>query len=192
MLSMIWPVLMGACLGALLGYFGQCTSGTCPLTSTWWRGAIYGGVMGLIFAGVNYSGQRASSNLSGTPVNSSLAGNTIAHVDADRFDAEVVQSKVPVVVDFYAPWCGPCKAMAPMLENLAQEYGGKAKFLKVNVDEAPGLANRFNIRGVPTLIFFKNGDRQNQLVGMASAEELKRQLEVLIGSTGAPQTAGIR
>lgn len=191
MLSMILPVLLGVGLGAAMGYFGQCTSGTCPLTSTWWRGAIYGGVMGLIFAGFSHTSGRTGVDPSNSPAPSGSPGNAIAQVSAQDFDGEVLQSKLPVLVDFYAPWCGPCKVMAPVLEVLSRKFDGRIKFLKVNVDEASVLADRFKIRGVPTLLFFNEGLSQDQIVGLVSEEELQKRLEVLAGPKNTSQSAGI-
>jgi len=188
---MILPVLLGAGIGAAMGYFGQCTSGTCPLTSTWWRGAIYGGVMGLVFGGFPVSGKRTGIDQPGTTGKSGFSANAIKHVNAVNFDAEVLQSKLPVLVDFYAPWCGPCKAMSPVLESLAQEFSERARFLKVNVDETSALAERFNVKGVPTLIFFKDGVNLDQVVGLESEAELRKRLTVLAGSTTTAQAASL-
>jgi thioredoxin 1 len=82
--------------------------------------------------------------------------NNIIEVTDMNFDQEVLQSDKPVVVDFWAPWCGPCRMLAPIFEQLAQQYGDKIKFVKVNVDENPTSAIRFNIRGIPTVMIFKN------------------------------------
>jgi thioredoxin 1 len=98
--------------------------------------------------------------------------STVAATDA-TFDAEVVQSATPVVVDFWAPWCGPCKTIGPALEELAAEYGSQVKIVKVNVDENPGVASRFGVRGLPTLLVFKNGDPVANKTGAAAKPALK-------------------
>jgi len=88
------------------------------------------------------------------------------HVDETSFPSEVLLSKEPVAVDFYAEWCGPCKMLAPVLEKFSQTYEGKVKVAKVDVDSNPELAGRFRIRGVPTMIFFKDGKVVDQVVGL--------------------------
>ncbi len=88
--------------------------------------------------------------------------NTIKN---DNFDGEVLKSGVPVVVDFFATWCGPCKMIAPIFEELAAEYAGKAKFVKVDIDESPELAANYKVRGVPTLMVFKGGEIKSTMVG---------------------------
>jgi thioredoxin 1 len=107
----------------------------------------------------------------------------VAEITAEQFDAEVMQSSSPVLVDFYAPWCGPCKMLAPMLDGLAGEFDGKVKFVKVNVDDAQALAGKYQITGVPTLMFFQNGEVADTLVGMASPAALKSKLEAMAGSS---------
>lgn len=92
----------------------------------------------------------------------------------DNFDAEVLQSSVPVFVDFWAPWCGPCQMMGPIVEELAKEYGPeKIKIGKMNVDESPMTPGKYQIMSIPTFIMFKNGQAVDQLVGGVSREKLK-------------------
>ena len=93
-------------------------------------------------------------------------------------DDELLQSEKPVLVDFWAPWCGPCRAMSPAVEAAAQKLAGEAKVYKVNVDENPEVSPRFGIRGIPTLILFKDGREANRLVGLSSRE----QIEALLNS----------
>lgn len=98
-------------------------------------------------------------------------------VDEESFDKVVVESKIPVLVDFWAPWCGPCKAIAPIVEELAEEYSGKVNFAKLNVDEAPLIPPRYGIHSIPTLLLFKDGKPMQQTVGLKPKEELKQVLE---------------
>jgi thioredoxin 1 len=88
-------------------------------------------------------------------------------------DDELIQSKEPILVDFWAPWCGPCRAMAPAVEATAQKFAGEAKVYKVNVDDNPSVSPRFGIRGIPTLILFKDGREANRLIGLSSKEEIE-------------------
>lgn len=94
------------------------------------------------------------------------------------FQSEVLESDVPVLVDFWAEWCGPCRMVAPILEQLANEVGDKAKIAKINVDTEPELAGRFGVMSIPTLIVFKDGKILNKTVGLKSKEDLKRMLEI--------------
>lgn len=180
-MSLMISVLIGGGLGALLGYFGKCSSGTCPLTSTWWRGAIYGVVLGFMFHFLSGSGNSASMNKSTANVKLITEG---------QFDAEVVQSSLPVAVDFYATWCGPCKLLAPMLDELAGPLANQVKFVKINVDEAPNLSQRFDIQAIPTLIFFKNGKVADKLIGLPSTDTLKTRLDSLAGPGSPAKNSG--
>ena len=109
-----------------------------------------------------------------------MAGS-IGHVDAASFQPEVVSSSVPVLVDFWAEWCGPCKAIAPVLEQLNTELTGKLKIVKVNVDEAPDLAQQFGIRSIPTLLVFKGGKVVDQAVGAKSKAQFASWLQPHLG-----------
>jgi thioredoxin 1 len=96
-----------------------------------------------------------------------------------QFPREVLLSDEPVAVDFFAEWCGPCKALAPMLEKLSDQYAGRVKVVKVDIDQEPGLATRFGIRGVPTMIFFRNGKAVDQVVGLLPPASLAAKFEGL-------------
>jgi len=101
------------------------------------------------------------------------------HVNDDTFESEVLQSELPALVDFWAPWCGPCLMMGPTIEKLAEEYDGRATIAKVNVDDSPGLATKYGIRSIPSLLFFKGGEVVDQLVGVQSEAVLKGKLDGL-------------
>ena len=96
----------------------------------------------------------------------------IQHVTESTFDPEVLKSDLPVLVDYWAEWCGPCKAIAPMLEEIAKDYGGKIKIAKLNVDENAATATKYGIRGIPTLMLFKAGDVAAQKIGALSKSQL--------------------
>ena len=98
-------------------------------------------------------------------------------LDGKNFETEVVKSDVPVLVDFWAPWCGPCKMIGPIIEELAGEYDGKAKVGKVNVDDNQDLAAKFGIRGIPTVVLFKGGEAIGNFVGLRPKEDLAGALD---------------
>ena len=101
-----------------------------------------------------------------------MAGKKIQHVTDDSFEPEVLQSEVPVLVDYWAEWCGPCKSIAPILEAVAEEYDGRVKVAKINVDENQQVPAKFGIRGIPTLMLFKNGAVEATRVGALSKSQL--------------------
>ncbi|HKJ97796.1 MAG TPA: thioredoxin [Desulfotignum sp.] len=101
----------------------------------------------------------------------------IIEIDDDGFEKNVLQSAKPIMVDFWAPWCGPCKAIAPTVEALEKEYGDQMTFAKVNVDENPISPSKYGVQAIPTLIFFKNGEVAEQITGMVGKEKLEQTIK---------------
>jgi len=167
-------VLIGGSLGAMLGYFGKCTTGTCPLTANPYRGAFIGSVIGglLAFSGVA-SRPRDEGNESG-----------YAAVQIDNgadFERLVLQAGQPVLVDFYSNSCPPCRRLAPTVETLAEEYAGRAVVCKVNVARVPDLARQYGIQGVPAVLFFTGGKEVQRLMGLQPRSSYTDVLDKLIG-----------
>ena len=104
----------------------------------------------------------------------------LLHLTQNDFDKEVLHSDTPVLVDFSATWCGPCQMMGPVMEQLAAEFEGKAKVAKVDIDESADLAAKYGIMSVPSMVFFKNGKVQDQVVGAVPAEHLSEKLNHLL------------
>ena len=94
-----------------------------------------------------------------------MASEDVTHISDASFEQEVIKSSVPVLIDFWAPWCGPCKAIAPIIDELAKDYAGKLKVVKLNVDDNPETAARYGVRGIPNLLIIKNGQVKDQIVG---------------------------
>lgn len=105
----------------------------------------------------------------------------IVYLNNDSFNQEVLNSKNPVLVDFYADWCGPCKMLSPIIDQVAQDYAGKATISKLNVDENNELAQKFNVMSIPTLIFFKDGKEVQRMTGAQPKAKLTRALDKMIG-----------
>jgi thioredoxin len=104
---------------------------------------------------------------------------TVTHLDEENFDQAIRDSKVPVLVDFWATWCGPCQMIAPVLDEIAKEQGNAIRIVKVDVDQNPTIADRFGVRNVPTLLFFKGGEVRDQVVGVTSKADLVSRLNAL-------------
>jgi len=104
----------------------------------------------------------------------------ILEVSDSNFDVEVIESEKPVLVDFWAPWCGPCKAIGPIVEELAGEFGDKVKFTKCNVDDNPVSPGKFGIKAIPTLIFFKQGKIVDQITGMVAKSKLEKSINSIL------------
>jgi thioredoxin len=178
-LSLTLSLLLGGAAGAALGYFGKCSSGTCPLTANWRRGALFGALLGLMFHLMSGGGSSASNE-------SSL---NVKLIREDQFNAEVMQASMPVVVDFFATWCGPCKRLSPLLDELAGPLTNRVRFVKMDIDKSPGLTRRFDIQAVPTLVFFKKGEIVDRVLGLPPENELKERLESLAGTRVSAEAA---
>jgi thioredoxin 1 len=106
-------------------------------------------------------------------------GTAVMTVDESNFDHEVTKSDTTVLVDFWAPWCGPCKMIAPVLDEIAKEKAGAVKVAKVNIDDNQSLSVKYNVRAIPALLFFKNGQLRDQVIGMTSKKDLLTRLDAL-------------
>jgi len=106
---------------------------------------------------------------------------SVKHIAQGEFADEVTRCATPVVADFYATWCGPCRMLSPMLDKLAGGYADKIKFVKINVDESPGLAQNFQVEAIPTLIFFKAGKVADRITGLPDEADLKAKLDAFAG-----------
>jgi thioredoxin 1 len=110
-----------------------------------------------------------------------MASNAIVEVTDANFDADVLKSDKPVLIDFWATWCGPCRAIAPIVDELATEYQGKVKVGKMDVDRNSATPMRYGVRGIPTLLVFKDGQVKEQIVGYVPKEQIQKALDKLVG-----------
>jgi len=104
----------------------------------------------------------------------------VSEISDQSFESEVLQSDIPVVVDFWAPWCGPCHMIAPITEKLSEEYGGKVRFFKLNVDDNQQMAERFQIMSIPLLLFFKDGKQVDSILGAVPETMIRPKVEALL------------
>jgi len=104
----------------------------------------------------------------------------VLEIDDITFDTEVMESDKPVLIDFWAPWCGPCRAISPLVEDLAVEFGDKIKFVKCNVDDNPITPGKFGIRSIPTLMFFKDGNVVDQVIGIVARSKLEEVINKIL------------
>jgi len=167
-------VLIGGAIGAGLGYFGKCSSGTCPLTANPYRGALFGAVMGaLVMSLISPKlAQRAESS------------NTLHINNEADFKTHVLDERGVYLVDLFSNRCPPCRTLAPTISSLADKYAGKATVCKVNVDEVPAVAQRYGVRAIPTVIFIKNGEEVQRLVGLQREANYTAVLDMLLSKTG--------
>jgi len=169
-------VLIGAGIGliggGLLGWLGKCRTGACPLTSNPFSGALFGVIIGVLLAmAIGASCSRSSGDKDGIS-------------SAADFETRVLKAGKPVLVDFYADWCGPCRTLSPVLEDLGRQYQGKADVVKVNVDNASEIAGRYNIQAIPTVILFVNGNVAGRWPGVMDASVYRQALNKAINSRG--------
>jgi thioredoxin 1 len=164
-------VLIGGLIGAVLGYFGKCSSGSCPLTANPYRGAIYGAVMGALLVSV----------FARTPKQAEESSN-IVHINSeDDFKARVLDVNRICLVDLFSNHRPPCRVLAPIISSLADRYAGKVTVCKVNVDRAPVVAGQYGARVIPTVLIINNGKEIKRLVGLQSETEYIVLLDKLVG-----------
>ena len=104
-------------------------------------------------------------------------------VDKSAFEKEVLKNRLPVLVDFWAPWCGPCRIVGPVLEKLSKEYINKLKFAKLNVDDSQEIAAQFDVRGIPCMIIFKNGHELDRVIGSYPEAELRKKIDLILSKS---------
>ncbi len=109
-----------------------------------------------------------------------MSNPNVSELNDSNFDAFVSSAAEPLLVDFWAPWCAPCRMLTPVVEEIATENAAKFKVAKVNVDEAPGVAAKFGVRSIPTLVFLKGGEKKDQTVGVTGKADIVRRLEALV------------
>ncbi len=169
---------LGMGIGALMGYFGKCSSGACPLTANPWRGAFFGLLLGVAFAFSFSPGRDPASAVA------AVAAEKIARIDGiASFKRQVETADGPVFVKFYAPWCGWCRRLEPIVEKLATEYKDRMKFVKVDTDEQKKIASRWGVSGLPTMLIFKRGKRVERIAGYRDEKALRAVLEKHAGKT---------
>jgi thioredoxin 1 len=118
-----------------------------------------------------------------------MAGLGVTEVSDANFDQEVLRSELPVLVDFWAVWCGPCKAIGPIVDSVATTYAGKLKVVKVNVDQNGATPSRYGIRGIPALLFFKGGKVADQIVGYVPQNVIEEKVQRVLAQSGVAQSA---
>jgi thioredoxin 1 len=188
-IQLVVGLLIGGSLGALMGYFGKCTTGACPLTANPWRGGFVGAAIGGLFAFSagcsSRSGERIASPVSAAVDSAAASGQAgPLHLgSAEAFERVVLKADRPVLVDFYADWCSPCRMLAPTIEKLAKEYQGRVIVCKVNVDNLSSIAGQYGIQGIPAVLVFDKGKEVQRLVGLRSASEYTKVLDRLLGHT---------
>jgi thioredoxin 1 len=106
----------------------------------------------------------------------------LVQINDDAFEAEVIKSSLPVLIDFWAPWCAPCRAIGPVVEELAKEYEGKVKVVKMNVDDNPQTPARYSVRSIPNLIVFKNGEVKDQIIGAVAKSQLVKAIDSVLAT----------
>ncbi len=178
-IKVIIGIVIGVALGALMGHFGKCSSGGCPLTANPYRGAIYGGVMGALFA-FSFAGS-SPSGATGAANAAAAESSAIVHINsAADFETYVMNADQPCLADFYSDNCGPCRKLAPTIGKIAEKYAGRAVICKVSLDVAPDLAKPQGIRGIPAVLFFNKGEEVKRIVGLRSQASYEKVLNKML------------
>ncbi len=188
LIKILFIVGGGVLFGGVLGYFGKCSTGACPLTANPFRGAIYGGIIGLLFALMLNTSSASPTKESPITVfapntNQTDKENKTMKVEMEQteFQKQILGQQGVSLVDFYADWCGPCRALAPTIAALADEYAGRVTVAKVNVDENPELTQKYGIQGIPAVLIFKDGQILNRLVGLQNQSTYEDALNKALG-----------
>jgi len=184
-------VLIGGTIGALLGYFGKCSSGSCPLTANPYRGAIYGAVMGALLVSVfSAPPKEKPTPLQKKPAPLQEKPALVESLTKDSFLQKVFnyeqnkewkfEGKLPCIIDFYADWCGPCKMVEPILQELAQEYQGKLNIYRVDTQAQQELAAAFGIQSIPSMLFVPLNDKPQMAIGALPKKTLKKAVKEVL------------
>ena len=183
-------VLIGGVIGAVLGYFGKCSSGTCPMTASPFRGAIVGVIVGGLLAAMpsgrpqeektpSVDVQAISHEEGESPENAEDSG--IVHIDnKSDFETRVLQASGVFLVDLFSDRCPPCRMLAPTIASLAEKYSNKVTVCKVNIDRAPVIARDYGVMAIPTVLIIEDGKVRKRLVGLQPERVYTDELEKLI------------
>ncbi|MFW5829883.1 MAG: thioredoxin [Planctomycetota bacterium] len=170
-------IAIGATGGAILGGTRSCESGACPLTATPLRGGLYGGTIGLLVAlslGTMPAADHKQTPRTQEGVTDMATADLTQTIHLDQASFDTATSKGLAVVDFWAPWCGPCRMLGPIIDQLAAKTGDDVLVAKVNVDENPALAQRYDISGIPCMILLKDGKEVDRKVGVQQLPALQQ------------------
>jgi thioredoxin 1 len=160
---------VGAVAGVICAFLSRHFKSAEMFPRNWGKGALSGAFLALVVFVMMGDGGTSSAAMGVSTAN-------VTAVSQDQFQSEVANAKLPVLVDFYATWCMPCRMLSPRVDDVADQFIGKIKFVKIDVDQAPALAQRYQIDGIPALLLFKNGKVIKTMVGLQSEQSLKDQL----------------
>ncbi|MBN2144380.1 MAG: hypothetical protein JW774_07145 [Candidatus Aureabacteria bacterium] len=176
-------ILIGTGIGALMGYHGKCSTGACPLTANPYRGALYGAIMSILFVMSMNPGRltRSGANAPSNVTEKGKPASQVLHINnKEVFQQDVIHSELPCVADFYSDYCGPCRKLGPVMENLAQKYQGKVRICKVSMDAVPELARSYQISSIPAVLFFNRGKEVKRLVGLRDQSAYETILDSMV------------